>query len=173
VTRILIADDQEVVRLGLRSILEAREGWEVVAEAENGKDAVAKAPGSKPDVAIIDYALPMINGIETTRQIRARLPDTEILIFTIHESDALIRELLGAGARGYLLKSDANKYLVAAVHSLINHKPFFTSHVSEQLLKSYLTGRPARGGTLTPRERLIVHSIAEVRSNKEIGKTLN
>jgi DNA-binding NarL/FixJ family response regulator len=97
--RILIADDHEVVRVGLRAILEAHEAWAVVAEAENGKDAITKALDSKPDIAIIDYSLPVINGIEATRQIRARLPDTEILIFTGHDSDLLVRGLLEVGAR--------------------------------------------------------------------------
>jgi len=174
VTRILIADDHEVVRSGLRAILEAHEGWEVVAEAENGKDAVTKALGSKPDVAIIDYSLPVINGIEATRQIRSRLPDAEILIFTMHDSDILVGELLEAGARAYLLKSDAKQYLVAAVESLVNHKPFFTGRVSEQLLRSYLTSLPGRSeGTLTPRERLVVQLISDGHSNKEIGTILN
>jgi DNA-binding NarL/FixJ family response regulator len=174
VTRILIADDHEVVRSGLRAILEAHEGWEVVAEAENGKDAVAKALAIKPDVAIIDYSLPVINGIEATRQIRARLPDAQIMIFTMHDSDVLVGELLEAGARAYLLKSDAKQYLIAAVESLINKKPFFTGRVSEQLLKSYLTALPLRGeGMLTPRERLVVQLISEGHSNKEIGTILN
>jgi DNA-binding NarL/FixJ family response regulator len=103
VTRILIADDHEVVRSGLRSILEAHEGWQVVAEASDGKEAITQAVETKPDVAIIDYSLPMMNGVETTRQIRARVPDTEVLIFTMHDSDVLIGEALEAGARAYLL----------------------------------------------------------------------
>jgi DNA-binding NarL/FixJ family response regulator len=174
VTRILIADDHEVVRSGLRTILESHEGWEVVAEAENGKDAVSKALASRPDVAIIDYSLPVINGIEATRQIRARIPEAEILIFTMHDSDILVGELLQAGARAYLLKSDARQYLVAAVESLVNHRPFFTGRVSEQLLKSYLTTSSLRGeGTLTPRERLVVQLISEGHSNKQIGTILN
>jgi DNA-binding NarL/FixJ family response regulator len=174
-TRILIADDHEVVRSGLRAILEAHEGWEVVAEAENGKDAVAQALASKPDIAIIDYSLPVMNGIEATRQIYTRLPNVEILIFTMHDSDVLLRELLEAGARAYLLKSDASKYLIAAVDSLINHKPFFTGRVSEQLLQSYLTAQPQprTGSMLTPRERLVVRLISEGHSNKEIGTILN
>jgi DNA-binding NarL/FixJ family response regulator len=174
VTRILIADDHEVVRLGLRAILESHAGWEIVAEAENGKDTVTKALGSKPDVAIIDYSLPVINGIEATRQIHARLPDAEILIFTMHDSDMLVRELLEAGARAYVLKSDARQYLVAAVESLVDHRPFFTGRVSELLLKSYLSALPFRcEGALTPRERLVIQLISEGHSNKEIGAILN
>src|SRR5215475_12422070 len=96
VTRILIADDHEVVRFGLRAILEAHEGWEVVAEACDGKEAIAKAVETSPDVAIIDYSLPMINGVEATRQIRARVPSAEVLIFTMHDSEVLVGELLEA-----------------------------------------------------------------------------
>jgi len=159
--------------LGLRAILEAREAWAVVAEAENGKDAITKAFDSKPDVAIIDYSLPLINGIEAARQIRARLPDTEILIFTGHDSDLLVRELLEAGVRAYLLKSDPNKHLIAAAESLVNHTPFFMGRVSEQLLESYLVPGSLRRDTLTPRERLIVHQIAEGHRTKEIAEILN
>jgi DNA-binding NarL/FixJ family response regulator len=174
VTRILIADDHEVVRSGLRSILEARDGWQVVAEAETGKDAIAKAMASTPDIAIIDYSLPVLNGVEATRQIRARLPKVEILIFTMHDSDVLVGDLLEAGARAYLLKSDAKQHLIAAIESLINHKPFFTGRVSQQLLDSYLTAHQRKGeGLLSPRERLIVQLIAEGHGNKEMAAILN
>jgi len=174
VTRILIADDHEVVRSGLRSILEAHEGWEVVAEACDGKEAIAKAVETTPDVAIVDYSLPMMNGVEVTRQIRARVPTTEVLIFTMHDSDVLVGELLEAGARAYLLKSDARQYLIAAVESLAGHKPFFTGKVSEQLLDTFLSKHHGRNdASLSPRERGIVQLIAEGHSNKEISDILN
>src|SRR5436190_15509682 len=151
--RILIADDHEVVRSGLRAILEKHEGWEVVAEAQDGKEAIAKTIETKPDVAIIDYSLPLINGIEATRQICARVPEAEILIFTMHESDVLVGAALDAGARGYLLKSDANQFLIAAVEALASHQPFFTSRVSERLLKSFLAGHQHKPeSALSPRE---------------------
>jgi DNA-binding NarL/FixJ family response regulator len=174
VTRILIADDHEVVRAGLRAILEAHDGWEVAAEAVDGKDAIAKAIECRPDIAIIDYSLPLINGVEATRQIHARVPKAGVLIFTMHDSDVLVGELLEAGARAYLLKSDAKQYLVAAVESLINNKPFFTGRVSEQLLASFLTKHTRKGeSTLSPRERMIVQLIAEGRGNKEMAAILN
>jgi len=174
VTRILIADDHEVVRSGLRAILEKHEGWEVVAEAKDGNEAIAKAIESKPDVAIIDYSMPLINGVEAARQIRARVSNAEILIFTMHDSDVLISELLKAGARAYLLKSDANQFLVAAVEALANHQPFFSSRVSDQLLKSFLATRQDKHeAALSPREALVVRLIAEGHGNKEIGKILN
>jgi len=174
VTRILIADEHQVVRSGLRAIIEKHKGWEVVPEAENGKDAVALALETAPDVAIIDYSLPFMNGIEATRQIRARVPATEVLIFTIHDTDALVGDLLEAGARAYLLKSDANQFLIAAVEALADHQPFFTRRVSEHLLNSFLTvNRLKHDGALSPRERLIVQLIAEGHGNKEIGEILN
>lgn len=111
-TQILIADDHDVVRLGLRTILEARPNWEVVGEAADGKEAISKAIETQPDVAVVDYSLPLVNGIEVTRHIRARLPRTEVLIFTMHDNEMIIQELLKAGARGYLLKSDASRHLI-------------------------------------------------------------
>jgi len=174
VTRILIADDHEVVRSGLKSILEAHAGWQVVAETGDGKEAIAQALETLPDVAIIDYSLPIMNGVEAARQIRARLPQTEVLIFTMHDSDALIGEVLQAGARAYLLKSDAQHYLISAVESLSAHKPFFTGKLSEKLLETFLTaqGSPA-AAALSPRERIVVQLIAEGHSNKEMSSILN
>ena len=172
-TRLLVADDHEVVRAGVRHILQGHPGWEIVAEAENGKEAVAKAIETKPDVAIVDYSLPLMNGIEVTRQIRSRLQGTEVLIFTMHDSDTLVEQLLNAGARGYLLKSDANKNLVEAVELLVDHKPFFTSKVSAALLNSFLA-RPGRSElVLTDRERGVVQLIAEGHTNKKIGELLH
>ena len=172
-TRLLVADDHEVVRAGVRHILQGHPGWEIVAEAENGKEAVAKAIETKPDVAIVDYSLPLMNGIEVTRQIRSRLQGTEVLIFTMHDSDTLVEQLLNAGARGYLLKSDANKNLVEAVELLVEHKPFFTSKVSAALLNSFLA-RPGRSElVLTDRERGVVQLIAEGHTNKKIGELLH
>ena len=121
-TRILIADDHEVVRSGLRSTLEAREEWKVVAEASDGKEAIAKAVETRPDIAIVDFALPGMNGIDATRQIRARVPTAEVLILTMHDSDVLKRQALAAGARAYLLKSNPTRHLISAVESLGEHQ---------------------------------------------------
>lgn len=171
-TRILIADDHDVVRRGLRDILQERAGWEVVAEAANGQDAISATLKHKPDIAIVDYGLPLLNGIEVTRQIHARVPQTQVLIFTMHDSEMLLQQALQAGARGFLLKSDADDLLVAAVHALIQRKPFFTGHVSEKLLQSFLI-KTDPVSVLTPREQSVVKLIAEGKTNKEMGHVLS
>jgi DNA-binding NarL/FixJ family response regulator len=174
VVRILIADGHEVVRTGLQTILGAHADWQVVAVAADGKEAIEKARETTPDIAIIEYCLPRINGIEVARQIRERLPRTEVLIFTTQESEALVGEALRAGARGYLLKSDSNRLLIAAIDALVAHKTFFTAHVSEALLRSFAAGRPGHeGSALTERERQIVQLVAEGHMNKDIARLLN
>jgi DNA-binding NarL/FixJ family response regulator len=168
--KILIADDHEVVRSGLRNILEAQPKYDVVAEASNGQEAVRKAFETNPDIAMLDYSMPMINGIEATRQIRAGLPKTEVLIFTMHCNETLIQELLQAGARGYLLKSDARRYLVGAIESLAAHKPFFTASVAAD---SFLKKPSHPRSMLTSREHSVVQLIAEGYTNKQIANVLN
>jgi DNA-binding NarL/FixJ family response regulator len=172
-TTILIADDHDVVRRGLRMLLEMRPQWRVVAEACDGKGAVTSAFRVRPDVAIIDYGLPRLNGIEAARQIRHDLPDTEILIFTMHNSDDILLHALEAGARGFLLKSDADDYVIAAVQALSQHKPFFTGKVSETLITSFLAASGAkRPSALTMRENAVVQLIAEGRTCKEAADLL-
>jgi DNA-binding NarL/FixJ family response regulator len=138
VIRILIADDHEVIRYGLRKILERQAGWQVVAETSNGKDAISKALETMPDVAILDYAMPLMNGVEATRQIRACLPNTEVLIFTAYDDDELIQQCLRAGARSYLLKRFTQSQLLSAIEFLAMHKPFFTGKAADTLLSSFL-----------------------------------
>src|SRR3974390_2345653 len=150
--RILIADDHDVVRSGLRHVIEAQPNWQVVAEAGDGKEAVQKALETKPDVAVIDYSLPPINGAEATRQIRSAEPRTEVLIFTMHEDETLIQELLKAGARGYLLKTDASRHLIGAIEALAAHQPFFTAKITEALLDSFLLSPTRERSALTFRE---------------------
>jgi DNA-binding NarL/FixJ family response regulator len=171
---ILVADHHEVFRIGLKSILEARKGWHVVAEAANGKDAIAQAAKTRPDIAIVDSSLPLINGVEVARQIRARSPETEVLFFTAFESESLLNDALLAGARAILLKSDAKGNLLAAVESLGERKPFFVGKSSEQLLQIYLGAQTRRTEPgLSPRERTVVQLIAEGHSNKAMSEILN
>lgn len=171
-TRILIADDHEIVRQGVRAILSTRERWEIVAEAENGRDAVEQARLTDPEIAILDYALPYINGVEAARQIRLHNPKTEILIFTQHDNEALLRNILEAGVRGYLLKSDATHHLIQAVEALEHRQPFFTKAVSDILVSSYLAKSDASPSILTSRETAVVKLIAEGHSNKETAAVL-
>ena len=170
-TSILIADDHDVVRFGVRKILEGNPKCEIIAEACDGKEAIAKALETKPDVAVVDYSLPLINGIEVTRQIRSRLHKTEVLIFTMHDNDALIHDALEAGARGYLVKSDARQHFLAAIEALASHRPFFTSKISEALLTSFLKKRED-GSLLTWREREVVQLVAEGHTNKQTAHLL-
>jgi DNA-binding NarL/FixJ family response regulator len=176
--RILLADDHDVVRRGLRDILNAHTGFEVCGEAANGREAVKLALKLKPDVAVLDLSMPELNGLEATRQIRHELPRTEVLIFTMHETEHLMREVLTAGARGYVLKTDAGRHLISAVEALSHHKPFFTAKISETLLDAYLKSavKPDERSvfrTLTDREREIVQMLAEGKSNKEIAAQLS
>ena len=173
-TRILIADDHDVVRAGLRTILDSQRGWEVVAEASDGKEAIDQALATRPDIAVLDFGLPTVNGVEATRQIRARLPRVEVLIFTMHDTDSLVRDVLEAGARGFLLKSDARRFLISAVESLAAHKPFFTGKVSEALLESFLSKGPRPSeGALTSREKSVVQLVAEGQPNRKIAEVLS
>jgi DNA-binding NarL/FixJ family response regulator len=172
--RILLADDHAVVRRGLRALLEARQDFEICAEASNGRDAVELALHHKPDVAVLDLSLPIVNGIEATRQIRKEAPGTEVMIFTLHDKQNEIRDVLHAGARGYVLKSEADEQIVRAIEALARHNAYFSNHVSEALLDSFVEGQSAEGGTpsLTAREREVVRRIAEGNSNKKIAQLL-
>lgn len=171
--RILIADNHSVVREGLRVLLEAHPNFEVVAEASDGTEAISKAIELKPDVAVVDYALPHTNGLEVTRRIRSQVPTTEVLIFTMHNSDTLVMDLLRAGARGFLLKSDPARHLIAAIEGLAARKPFVSPSVSEALLHSINATRPNNGASpLTARESQVVQLIAEGHSNKTTAKIL-
>jgi DNA-binding NarL/FixJ family response regulator len=175
-TRILVADDHEVVRRGVRALIEAEAGWQVCGEALTGRDAVDKAKQLAPDVIILDIGMPELNGLDAARQIRWEAPTTEILILTMHESEQLIREVFTAGARGYVLKSDAGRDLVTAVHALVQHKPFFASAAAQVVLDAYL--KEAQGGadqttsSLTMRQREIIQLLAEGKTNKEVATIL-
>jgi DNA-binding NarL/FixJ family response regulator len=183
--RILIADDHDVVRVGLRALVEAA-GHEVCGEAATGRDAVALAERTAPHVAVIDVSMPDLNGLEAARRIRDASPTTEILIVTAHDSEEVVRQVLAAGARGYMLKSDAGRDLVAAIEDLLAHRTHFTTKVAEMVLTGFLVGRPApaadapppppppaaAAARLTSREREVLQLLAEGKGTKQIAMAL-
>jgi DNA-binding NarL/FixJ family response regulator len=172
--RILIADDHSVVRAGLRALLESRPGWEVVGEASDGRDAIEKAAKLKPDIAVLDIGMPLLNGVEATRRIRVSSPATEILILTMHESDDLVQQVVSAGARGYILKDEADRVLIAAVDAARQHKPYFSTRISSSLTEELTPadGTKVSRPRLTPREREILQLLAEGKANKEVASLL-
>lgn len=176
--RILIADDHDIVREGLKLLLSSKSNWQICDEATTGREAVAKARQHRPDVVVLDFSMPELNGLEATRQIRKALPKTEVLILTMHDSEQLAREVLEAGARAFLLKTDAKRHLITAIEALGQHQPFFASKVSTLVLDAFL--HPDRrapkaatpGERLTAREREIVQLVAEGKTSKEIAAEL-
>jgi DNA-binding NarL/FixJ family response regulator len=175
--RILVVDDHAVVRRGVRSLLESHEGWEVCGEATTGRDAVEQSRQLRPDVVVMDLSLPELNGLDATRQILKDTPGTEVLVLTMHRSEELARDVLRAGARGYIMKSDAGEHLIAAVDTLRQHKPFLTSTVTSFVLKDFVRRGDSAQADLSPvgvtsREREIIQLVAEGRSNKEAASTL-
>jgi DNA-binding NarL/FixJ family response regulator len=169
--KIVVADDHEVVRTGVRSILEQQAGWQVVGEAEDGEQAIVQALHHLPHIVLMDCMMPKMNGVDATRQIRARCPRTEVLMFSMYNSEQMIREALLAGARGYLLKSDAKLKLLDAVEAVAARKAYFSPCVNELLLHNFTRQRVngAENGSLSPRERQVVQLIAEGMSNKSIA----
>ena len=176
--RILLADDHTIVRQGLRKVLEERPEWEVVAEAGDGREAVRLAEQHRPDVAIVDVAMPLLNGIETTRQITKRVPTTRVLVLSMHADEAYVTQILQAGATGYLLKDSADVDLVKAVEEAVSGRSFFSPAIARVMLDDYrrqLTdkGVSDRYEILSEREREIFQLIAEAKTNKEIAALLN
>jgi DNA-binding NarL/FixJ family response regulator len=175
--RILVADDHEVVRRGLSSLLAAQPDWEVCGEAGTGREAVAKAQQLRPDIVILDIGMPSLSGLEATRQIVKAVPQAKVLILTLHDSDQVVSEVLNAGARGFLLKSDAARDLVAAVDALRRGKTYFTSKVAAMVLEGFLKSgspspAPPSSDRLTPREREIVQLLAEGNTTKQAAVVL-
>jgi DNA-binding NarL/FixJ family response regulator len=175
--RILVVDDHAVVRRGVRSLLESHEGWEVCGEATTGRDAVEQSRQLRPDIVVMDLSLPGLNGLDATRQILKDGPGIEVLVLTMHHSEELARDVLRAGARGYIMKSDADENLLTAVDTLRQHKPFLTSTVTGFVLDEFIRrgdGAQADASLLavTSREREIIQLVAEGQSNKEAASTL-
>jgi DNA-binding NarL/FixJ family response regulator len=177
--RILIADDHDLVRRGVKALLQAHADWQICGEAITGREAVAKAEELKPDIVILDISMPDLNGVEAARRIRKASANTEVLILSMHYSDQLIREIVDAGVRGYIVKSDSDRDLIIAVETLAKHRPFFTPLATEVILSNLNAGGPITKipesirDRLTSREREIVQLLAEGKSSKEIASSLN
>ncbi|MGH9734362.1 MAG: response regulator [Candidatus Acidiferrales bacterium] len=178
--RILLADDHDLIRRGVKELLEAHQGWQVVGEANTGWEAVRKAAELRPNVAIVDITMPQLNGLEASRRIRKASSRTEILIFSMHYSDQLIRDVLDAGVRGYVVKSDSARDLMGAVEALSNHRPFFTPRATELILNNF-GHRPDDDAPAVPetfaerptaREREIIQLLAEGKTTKEAAAAL-
>lgn len=171
--RIVIADDHEVVRSGLRAIVETRSDWIVSGEATNGEQAVAAASETRPDVVIADYSMPLMNGLEVSRRLKSMRLRTEVLILTMHENEELLTEAILAGVRGFLFKSDASKHLIFAIEALLDGRPYFTGVLLEKLLHEYQASKDSTSDMLlTAREQGVVQLIAEGHTNKSIGVIL-
>jgi DNA-binding NarL/FixJ family response regulator len=174
---LLIADDHEVVRRGIRALIQEQPGWQIAAEVKDGRDAVAKADQFKPDVAILDIIMPSLNGLEAAKQIAKISPGTKILILTMHESDQLIHKILDAGARGYVLKTDAGRALISDVNALLSNNTFFAPKVAGMVTDGHLGNEPKASeegfSQITGREREIVQLLAEGKGSKEVATILN
>jgi DNA-binding NarL/FixJ family response regulator len=178
--RILIADDHELVRRGLVALLQAHEGWEICGEATDGREAVEKAKQLKPDVVILDVGMPNLNGLAATRQLSRQDPHCKIIVLTITDTDQIVQEALDAGARGFVLKSDAARDLVSAVEALQRNRMFLTPRVNDMVLAGFLDrghraspGEPPELPKLTPREGEVIQLLAEGKSSKEVASLLN
>ena len=171
--RILIADDHEIVREGLRAMIQRQPGWEVCGDVSTGREVVAEAPALNPDIIVMDIGMPELNGLDATRQIKRALPNTEVLIFTANETEEIVRNVFKAGAKAYLLKSDANQHLVPAIEALCKHRTYFSSKVSELVFAGYLKGDARTDDqSLTAREREMVQLVAEGNTSKDIAQVL-
>ena len=176
--RILIADDHDILRRGLKQLLASHLGWQVCGEARTGREAVSLAEEQKPDIVVIDISMPDLNGLEAARRIRKALPKTGIIILTLHFSDQLVKDIVEAGARGYVMKADADRDLVNAVEALANHRTFFTARAAEKLLNDFSDRISSPQTPVTPRSRLtsrereIVQLLAEGKSSKEVAVAL-
>jgi DNA-binding NarL/FixJ family response regulator len=174
IKRILIVDDHSAVRRGVRQLVETKPYYQVVGEAADGRAAIELAQETNPDITILDYSLPELNGLDLAQVLKRSFPRMEILLYTMHDREEIIMDVLRAGVRGFVLKSDTEPHLIAALDALSLHRPYFSNAVSETLLDKFLETKPQpTAGSLTHREREVVQQIAEGRINKEIAQILS
>jgi len=174
IRRIIIVDDHDAIRRGVRQLLENEPYFEVVGEAADGRTALELAREVKPDIAILDYSIPEMNGLDLSHALKRELPRVEILLYTMHDREEIVLDVLQAGVRGFVLKSEAETHLIQALQALSIHRPYFSGAISDALLDQFLESRPhALASSLTHREREIVQQVAEGRINKEIAWRLN
>jgi DNA-binding NarL/FixJ family response regulator len=174
VCRVLLADDHDIIRRGVRTLLETRQDIQVVAEVASGRQAILLARETRPDIAIIDYSMPELNGRDVTLELKREFPRIEVLVYTMHDREDTVTEVLHAGARGFVLKSDPEKHLFAAIDALAVNRPYFSPSVSETLLQQFLRAKPHDDfSILTHREREVVQLIAEGKINKQVAQLLN
>ena len=176
--RILVADDHDIFRLGVKALIQSQPGWDICGEARTGLEAIAKAKELLPDIAILDIGMPDLDGLDAAKRIREESAKTEILILSGHYSDQLIREIVDMGVRGYILKSDSDRDLVIAMETLATHKPFFTRYATEMIHSKFSSGQrltkvpQALGDRLTAREREVVKLLTEGMKCNKVASTL-
>lgn len=172
--RVLLVDDHNAVRRGVRQLIETKPYYQVVGEAADGRSAIDIAKETKPDIAILDYSIPQLNGLDLAHALKRAFPRIEILLYTMHDREEIIMDVLRAGVRGFILKSDAEHHLLAALEALSINRPYFSPAVSEVLLEKCLKSRPhLEAGALTHREREVVQQISEGKINKQIAELLH
>lgn len=174
IRRIIIVDDHDAIRRGVRQLLETKPYYQVVGEAEDGRAGLELARETKPDIAILDYSIPELNGLDLSHALKREFPRIEILVYTMHDREEIIMDVLRAGVRGFVLKSDTEKHLIAELDALSIHRSYFSGAISDTLLDQFLESKPHSGASsLTHREREVVQQVAEGRINKEIAQRLS
>ena len=174
IRRILIVDDHDAIRRGVRQLLETEPYYQVVGEAANGREGLELARQVRPDIAILDYSIPELNGLDLSHSLKREFPRIEILLYTMHDREEIIMNVLRAGVRGFVLKSDTEQHLVAALDALSIRRPYFSGAISDTLLEQFLDSKPhALASSLTHREREVVQHVAEGRINTESAARRN
>jgi DNA-binding NarL/FixJ family response regulator len=174
IRRIIIVDDHDAIRRGVRQLLETKPYFVVVGEAADGRTGLELAKETRPDIAILDYSIPEMNGLDLSHALKREFPRIEILLYTMHDREDIVMDVLHAGVRGFVLKSETEEHLLAALNALSIHRPYFSGAISDALLDQFLESKPrSLASSLTHREHEVVQQVAEGRINKEIAWRLN